>query len=159
MTPLRISGITGVGTLKDILFYSQQLRLQYSQAFKSKTSDCLAYDEGPNNREFFLWIVPLIIVDPYLMLHNPNKLKHETQISIFELRNGLISLVHDTAMMPYVAHAAMKSLLVLHKTQNIELWNPEATINTFWSISSQVLFPISQKLVLHQIDEYTSVLR
>jgi neurofibromin 1 len=62
-------------------------------------------------------------------------------------------------MMPDVAHAAMESLLVLHETRNIELWNPEASINTFWSISSQVLFSISQKLVLHQIYEYTSVLR
>ncbi|CAF4386442.1 unnamed protein product, partial [Rotaria magnacalcarata] len=60
-TPLRISGITGVSTLKDILF-NQQLRSQYSQAFKSKTSDRLAYDEGPNNRELLLWIVRLIIV-------------------------------------------------------------------------------------------------
>jgi neurofibromin 1 len=158
-TPLRISGITGVSTLKDILFNPQQLRSQYSQAFKSKTSDRLAYDEGPNNRELLLWIVRLIIVDPYLMLHNPNKLDHETQMSTFELINGLVSLVHDTSMMPDVAHAAMESLLVLHETRNIELWNPEASINTFWSISSQVLFSISQKLVLHQIYEYTSVLR
>jgi len=93
------------------------------------------------------------------MLHNPNKLDHETQMSTFELINGLVSLVHDTSMMPDVAHAAMESLLVLHETRNIELWNPEASINTFWSISSQVLFSISQKLVLHQIYEYTSVLR
>ncbi|CAF4101191.1 unnamed protein product, partial [Rotaria sp. Silwood2] len=158
-TPLRISGITGVSTLKDILFNPQQLRSQYSQAFKSKTSDRLAYDEGPNNRELLLWIVRLIIVDPYLMLHNPNKLDHETQMSTFELINGLVSLVHDTSMMPDVAHTAMESLLVLHETRHIELWNPEASINTFWSISSQVLFSISQKLVLHQIYEYTSVLR
>jgi neurofibromin 1 len=93
------------------------------------------------------------------MLHNPNKLDHETQMSTFELINGLVSLVHDTSMMPDVAHAAMESLLVLHETRNIELWNPEASINTFWSISSQVLFSISQKLVLRQIYEYTSVLR
>ena len=159
-TPLRISGITGVSsTLKDFLFNPQQLRSQYTQAFKIKTSDRLAYDEGPNNRELLLWIVRLIIVDPYLMLHNPNKLDHETQMSTFELINGLVSLVHDTSMMPDVAHAAMESLLVLHETRNIELWNPEASINTFWSISSQVLFSISQKLVLHQIYEYTSVLR
>ena len=158
-TPLRFTGITSFSTLKDIIFIPQQLRSQYSQAFKSKTSDRLAYDEGPNNRELLLWIVRLIIVDPYLMLHNPNKLDHETQMSTFELINGLVSLVHDTSMMPDVAHAAMESLLVLHETRNIELWNPEAAINTFWSISSQVLFSISQKLVLHQIYEYTSVLR
>ena len=158
-TPLRISNITGVSALKDILFIPQHLRTQYSHAFRSKTSDRLAYDEGPNNRELLLWIVRLIIVDPYLMLHNPNKLDHETQMSTFELINGLVSLVHDTSMIPDVAHAAMESLLVLHETRNIELWNPEAPINTFWSISSQVLFSISQKLVLHQIYQYTSVLQ
>ncbi|CAF1287270.1 unnamed protein product [Adineta steineri] len=157
-TPLRISGITGV-SIRDILFSPSQFGSKYSHAFKSKTSDRLAYDDGPNNRELLLWIVRLIIVDPYLMLHNPNKLDHETQMSTFELINGLVSLVHDTSMMPDVAHAAMESLLVLHETRNIELWNPEASINTFWSISSQVLFSISQKLVLHQIYEYTSVLR
>jgi hypothetical protein len=32
-TPLRISGITGVSTLKDILFNPKQLRSQYSHAF------------------------------------------------------------------------------------------------------------------------------
>ena len=78
------------------------------------------YDEGPNNRQMLLWAVRLIIVDPYLMLHNPNKLDHETQMSTFELINGLVSLVHDTAMMPDVAHAAMESLLVLHETRNID---------------------------------------
>ncbi|CAF1066978.1 unnamed protein product [Adineta ricciae] len=157
-TPLRISSITGVSSLRDILFNPQQFRSQYS-TFRFKASDRVAYDDGPNNRELLLWIVRLIIVDPYLMLHNPNKLDHETQMSTFELINGLVSLVHDTSMMPDVAHAAMESLLVLHETRNIELWNPEASINTFWSISSQVLFSISQKLVLHQIYEYTSVLR
>ena len=155
-TPLRISGITGVTAWKGIIFNPPQLR---KDGFKIKGLDRLAYDEGPNNRELLLWIVRLIIVDPYLMLHNPNKLDHETQMSTFELINGLVSLVHDTSMMPDVAHAAMESLLVLHETRNIELWNPEAAINTFWSISSQVLFSISQKLVLHQIYEYTSVLR
>ncbi|CAF1380764.1 unnamed protein product [Didymodactylos carnosus] len=114
--------------------------------------------DGPNNRELLLWIDRLIIVDPYLMLHNPNKLDHETQMSTFELINGLVSLVYDSSM-PYVAHTTMESLLVLHEKENIELWNPEACINTFWSISSQVLFSISQKLVLHQIYNYPSVLK
>jgi len=81
--------------------------------------------------------VRLIIVDPYLMLHNPNKLDHETQMSIFELFNGLVSLVHDSSMLD-VAQAAMQALLVLHQKENIDKWNPESPINTFWSISSQV---------------------
>lgn len=96
-------------------------------------------EDMPSHKDLLLWIVRLIIVDPYLMLHNPNKLDHETQMSIFELFNGLVSLVHDSSM-PDVAHAAMQALLVLHHRENIEKWNPEAPINTFWSISSQVSF-------------------
>ncbi len=53
-----------------------------------------------------------------------NKLDHETQMSIFELFNGLVSLVHDSSMLD-VAHAAMQALLVLHQKENIEKWNPE----------------------------------
>ncbi|CAF0862260.1 unnamed protein product [Didymodactylos carnosus] len=162
-TPIRISGISGVSTLKDIFFSTQQLRSQYTnfklaKSDRDKDRDRQSETDGPNNRELLLWIVRLIIVDPYLMLHNPNKLDHETQMSTFELINGLVSLVHDSSM-PDVAHTAMESLLVLHEKENIELWNPEACINTFWSISSQVLFSISQKLVLHQIYNYTSVLK
>ena len=116
------------------------------------------FEEGPNYKELLLWIVRLIIVDPYLILHNPNKLDHETQMSIFELFNGLVSLVHDSSMLD-VAHASMQALLVLHRKENIEKWNTESPINTFWSISSQVLFSISQKLVQHQIHNYTDVLK
>ena len=94
-------------------------------------------EDGPNYKELLSWIVRLIIVDPYLVLHNPNKLDHETQMSIFELFNGLVSLVHDSSMLD-VAHSAMQALLVLHQKENIEKWNPESPINTFWSISSQV---------------------
>ena len=79
-------------------------------------------------------------------------------MSIFELFNGLVSLVHDSSMLD-VAHASMQALLVLHQKENIEKWNPESPINTFWSISSQVLFSISQKLVQHQISNYTDVLK
>jgi len=80
-TFLRLAGLTSVSTLlRDILFNPQQLRSQYSQAFKLKTSDRLGYDELPNNRELLLWIVRLIIIDPYLVLHNSNKLDHETQL-------------------------------------------------------------------------------
>lgn len=139
-TPLRVSGKT---------FSEHIVKLR----FKDKP-----FEEGPNYKELLLWIVRLIIVDPYLMLHNPNKLDHETQMSIFELFNGLVSLVHDSSM-PDVAAAAMQALLVLHQKENIEKWNPESPVNIFWSISSQVLFSISQKLVQHQIQNYTDVLK
>jgi len=37
-----------------------------------------------------------------------------------------------------VAQEAMEALLVLHRPEKIEMWNPEAPINTFWDVSSQV---------------------
>jgi neurofibromin 1 len=40
--------------------------------------------------------------------------------------------------MPDVALEAMEALLVLHQPDKIEMWNPEAPINTFWDVSSQV---------------------
>lgn len=61
--------------------------------------------------------------------------------------------------MPDVAQAAMEALLALHSPDKIEVWNPEAPINTFWDISSQVIFSISQKLIQHQIANYTDVLK
>jgi len=75
-----------------------------------------------------------------------------------ELINGLVSLVHQTTM-PDVAQEAMEALLALHAPEKIEVWNPEAPINTFWDVSSQVLFSISQKLIQHQIANYTDVLK
>ena len=58
-----------------------------------------------------------------------------------------------------MAQEAMDALLVLHQPEKIEMWNPEAPINTFWDVSSQVLFSISQKLIQHQIVNYTDILR
>jgi len=36
--------------------------------------------------------------------------------------------------MPDVAQEAMEALLVLHNPDKIEMWNPEAPINTFWDV-------------------------
>lgn len=58
-----------------------------------------------------------------------------------------------------VAQEAMEALLVLHHPDKIKAWNPEATMNTFWDVSSQVLFSISQKLIQHQIVNYTDILK
>ncbi|XP_067682311.1 neurofibromin-like isoform X6 [Haliotis asinina] len=105
-----------------------------------------------------LWIVKLIHADPYLMLHNQGKPGHEIQRSTLELITSLVSLVHQQWMTD-VAQKAMEALLCLHQPENIELWNPEAPINTFWDISSQVLFYISQRLIQHQIVNYTEILK
>ncbi|CDQ94513.1 unnamed protein product [Oncorhynchus mykiss] len=53
----------------------------------------------------------------------------------------------------------LQALLVLHLPETIELWNPEAPIETFWDISSQVLFLICKKLIGHQMVNSTEVLK
>ncbi|XP_071181509.1 neurofibromin-like isoform X6 [Mytilus edulis] len=109
-------------------------------------------------RYLLLWIVRLIHDDPNLMLHNQGKPGHEVQSSTLELMNGLVSLVHQQCM-PDVSSEAMEALLCLHQPENIELWNPESPIHTFWDVSSQVLFSISQKLIQRQLANYTDILK
>ncbi|XP_069683037.1 neurofibromin isoform X4 [Periplaneta americana] len=115
-------------------------------------------EEGPGYKNLLLLMVRLIHADPMLMLNNQGKAGHEIQSSTLELINGLVSLVHQPTM-PDVAQEAMEALLVLHNPEKIEVWNPEAPINTFWDVSSQVLFSISQKLIQHQIMNYTDILK
>lgn len=91
-------------------------------------------------------------------MQNQGKTGHEIQSSTLELINGLVSLVHQPTMSD-VAQEAMEALLILHHPDKIESWNPEAPINTFWDVSSQVLFSISQKLIQHQIMNYTDILK
>ena len=116
-------------------------------------------DEGmQNQKNLLICIVRLIHADPKLMLNNQGRAAHEIQSSTLELMNGLVSLVQQPNM-PDVAMEAMEALLVLHQPDKIEMWNPEAVIHTFWDISSQVLFSMSQKLIQHQIVNYTEVLK
>jgi len=61
--------------------------------------------------------------------------------------------------MPDIAHEAMEALLVLHHPDKVKAWNPEAPLDTFWDVSSQVVFSISQKLIQHQIFNYTTILK
>ncbi|XP_063853822.1 neurofibromin-like isoform X3 [Scylla paramamosain] len=127
----------------------------FTLKFKEKPSDKPS-DESPSYKNLLLWMVRLIHADPMLMLNG--KAGHEIQSSTLELINGLVSLVHN-ASMPDVAAEAMEALLVLHQPEKIEMWNPEAPINTFWDVSSQVLFSISQKLVQHHIANYSEILK
>ncbi|XP_023313063.1 neurofibromin isoform X5 [Anoplophora glabripennis] len=115
-------------------------------------------EEVPGYRNLLLYMVRLVHADPMLMLNNQGKAGHEIQSSTLELINGLVSLVHQPTM-PEVAQEAMEALLVLHHPEKIEMWNPEAPINTFWDVSSQVMFSISQKLIQHQIMNYTDILK
>ncbi|XP_034936145.1 neurofibromin isoform X2 [Chelonus insularis] len=111
-----------------------------------------------SHKNLLLWIVKLIHTDSMLMLYNQGKYGHEIQSSTLELINGLVSLVHQPTM-PDIANEAMEALLVLHYPDKIKAWNPESPIKTFWLISSQVLFSISQKLIQHQIVNCTDILK
>ncbi|CAD5126032.1 DgyrCDS14209 [Dimorphilus gyrociliatus] len=136
-----------------ILPFSQTMKDKVGFKFKEKNpDDALSY------RYLLLWMVRLINSDPLLMLHNPGKAGHEVQTSTLELINGLVSLVHQQNM-PDVAQEAMDALLCLHEPEIIEIWNPETPIHSFWEISSRVLFSISQKLIQHQIVNYTEILK
>ncbi|KAK9889237.1 hypothetical protein WA026_004512 [Henosepilachna vigintioctopunctata] len=137
------------------------LRMIQSLTLKGKDSQGKFKDraeEVPGYRNLLLYMVRLIHADPMLMLNNQGKLGHEIQSSTLELINGLVSLVHQPSMQD-VAQEAMEALLVLHHPEKIQSWNPEAPINTFWDVSSQVLFSISQKLIQHLIMNYTDILR
>lgn len=110
-----------------------------------------------SHRNLLLWIVRLIHTDPMLMLHNQDK-GRDFQSSTLELINGLVTLVHQPTM-PDIANESMEALLVLHHPDKIKSWNPEAPIKTFWDVSSQVLFSISEKLIQHSIVNYTDILK
>ena len=122
--------------------------------FKGKTSS----EEAGFQKNLLLCMVRLIHADPTLLLNSQGKAGHEIQSSTLELINGLVSLVHQPGM-PDVAQEAMDALSKLHEPEKIELWNPETPINTFWDVSSQVLFSMSQKLIQHQILNYTDILK
>ena len=115
-------------------------------------------EEGNLQKTLLLCIVRLINADPMLMLNHQGKAGHEIQSATLELINGLVSLVHEPTT-PDVASEAMGALLTLHHPDKIEMWNPESPITTFWDVSSQVLFSMSQKLSQHQFSNYTEILK
>ncbi|XP_026322570.1 neurofibromin [Hyposmocoma kahamanoa] len=115
-------------------------------------------EEMPAYRNLLLAMVKLIHEDPMLMLSNPGRSGVEIQSSTTELINGLVSLIHQTGM-GEISQEAMDALLALHRPDRVHMWNPEAPLNTFWDISSQVLYNISQKLIQRQICNYREVLR
>ncbi|XP_047513398.1 neurofibromin isoform X4 [Pieris napi] len=115
-------------------------------------------EEIPMYKTLLLYLVKLIHADPMLMLSNPGRSGVEIQSATTELINGLVSLVHHTDM-GEISQEAMDALLSLHKPDMVTMWNPEAPLNTFWDISSQVVYSISQKLIQRQISNYREVLR
>ncbi|XP_071848474.1 neurofibromin-like isoform X2 [Apostichopus japonicus] len=109
-----------------------------------------------------LWLVKLVHADPKLMLYvNPDRQGHEIQQSTLQVVQGLMQLMCQDGANVHadVAMLASEALLTLHKPENVELWNREAPIATFWDISSQILFSVGQKLLLQQIANTTDILK
>ncbi|XP_050358345.1 neurofibromin isoform X1 [Nymphalis io] len=131
---------------------SLSLKSKEVQSKFNKSEEMSAY------RNLLLLLVKLVHADPMLMLSNPGRTGIEIQSSTTELINGLVSLVHHTGM-EEISQEAMDALLALHRPDRVHMWNPEAPLNTFWDISSQVLYNISQKLIQRQIGNYREVLR
>ncbi|XP_012529974.1 neurofibromin [Monomorium pharaonis] len=152
--------------------YGTELRNMFTDTLNKVTQNCMwntplrmihnfalkPKEEMINSKNLLLVMVRLIHVDPMLMLHSYGTAGHEIQRSTLELINGLVSLVHQPTM-PDIAHEAMEALLVLHHPDKVKAWNPEAPLDTFWDASSQVVFSISQKLIQHQIINYTTILK
>ncbi|XP_077167981.1 neurofibromin isoform X2 [Paroedura picta] len=139
------------------------IRMATSLTFKEKMTS-LKFKEKPtdvetrNYKVLLLSMVKLIHADPKLLLCNPRKQGPETQGSTAELITGLMQLVPQSSM-PEIAQEAMEALLVLHQLDSIDLWNPDAPIETFWEISSQMLFCICKRLTTNQILSSTEILK
>ncbi|XP_039612599.1 neurofibromin isoform X2 [Polypterus senegalus] len=136
----------------------QPLRMTPSLTFKARFKEKNTDLDTRSYKCLLLAIVKLIHADPKLLLHNPGKQGHEIQSSTAELIIGLVHLV-PWPNMPEISQEAMEALLVLHQPENIELWNPDAPIETFWDISSQVLFFICKKLMGHHQLNSTEILK
>ncbi|KAM9732913.1 neurofibromin isoform 6-T6 [Menidia menidia] len=140
------------------------LRMTPSLTFIGKKTTSLKFKERATDLDtrsykcLLLALVKLIHADPKLMLHNPVKQAPEMQSSTAELIIGLVQLVPLNTT-TQLSQEAMEALLVLHQPETIELWNPDAPIETFWDISSQVLFLICRKLINQQIANGTEVLK
>uniref|UniRef100_H3BYU9 Neurofibromin n=1 Tax=Tetraodon nigroviridis TaxID=99883 RepID=H3BYU9_TETNG len=140
------------------------LRTTSSLTFKGKVTNSLKFKEKTTELDtrsykcLLLALVKLIHADPKLMLHNPVKQAPEMQSSTAELITGLVQLVPLTNS-TQLSQEAMEALLVLHQPETIELWNPDLPIETFWDISSQVLFLICRRLTSQQMVNGTDVLK
>ena len=148
-------GYTNHTPLKMMQSLSLKEKMNINLKFKEKTDDLNNY------KNLLLFFVQLTQSVPKLMLNSGEmKDENEVQSTTMEIINGLVSLVIQTNMKD-VSEEAMQALLILHQADNIELWNPysQSPINTFWSISSQVLFTISQKLIKHQLPNYSQILQ
>jgi len=138
------------------------LKMMPSLSLKDKMSNLKfkeKFDDLNNYKNLLLFFVQLIQSVPKLMLNSEVKDENDCQNTTMEIINGLVSLVIQTNMKE-ISEEAMSALLILHEADNIEqIWNPQSPINTFWNISSQILYTISSKLVKHQLSNYGQILK
>uniref|UniRef100_A0A674CR58 Neurofibromin 1 n=1 Tax=Salmo trutta TaxID=8032 RepID=A0A674CR58_SALTR len=106
-------------------------RMTPSLSFKEKMTTSLKFKERATDVDTRSYKCLLLVL--VKLIHNPGKQAQETQSSTAELIAGLVQLV-PLANTAQLSQEAMEALLVLHLPETIELWNPEAPIETFWDI-------------------------
>ncbi|XP_065324888.1 neurofibromin-like [Gordionus sp. m RMFG-2023] len=149
-----------------------------STSFKEKVTTLKFKDkseENPNYKQLLLCAIKLFNMKPILFLNHRSAQDHH-KFSVAELINALASLVHLASTMPEVAQEAMNALLHLHSPDIVPYWCfapnkgnigllSQNTLNfcqhmlNFWSISSQVILSVCQKLIQRHIPNYCNVLR
>uniref|UniRef100_A0A8C7K103 Neurofibromin n=1 Tax=Oncorhynchus kisutch TaxID=8019 RepID=A0A8C7K103_ONCKI len=108
-------------------------KMTTSLKFKEKTTDLDTRSYKFNHPPFHLCVCGSISSPPLRSPIHACLTLCETQSSTAELIAGLVQLVPlvNTAQL---SQEAMEALLVLHLPETIELWNPQAPIETFWDI-------------------------
>jgi neurofibromin 1 len=101
------------------------------------------------------WIIKLYQADPGLAFHYKDG---DVSSESHQLMTGMVSLVQHHAP-PHLPLNASQVLLKLHEPQNIELWDPTSVMGTFWDISGQVTYYITQKLFSRKATEPLQLLK
>ncbi|CAB1316220.1 unnamed protein product, partial [Coregonus sp. 'balchen'] len=123
--------------------YSGELRIMFSETLGHVMRGCSTH-------------APLRMTPSLTFKEKMTSLKFKEKTTDLDTRSLLLALVKLIHADPKLM---LHALLVLHQPETIELWNPDAPIETFWDISSQVLFFICKKLVGHQMINSTEILK
>ncbi|XP_047141766.1 neurofibromin isoform X1 [Hydra vulgaris] len=121
-----------------------------------KKDDLIAPSE--NDVELLLWLVKLFHISPQIALSNPEKCAAEIQASSMQIMNGLV-IIMMFAKTSNLVEQVSETLLSLHSPENIELWNPEAPMATFWEISSQIVYNVADRLLTEKVPNQLSAMR
>uniref|UniRef100_A0A7M5VE60 Ras-GAP domain-containing protein n=3 Tax=Clytia hemisphaerica TaxID=252671 RepID=A0A7M5VE60_9CNID len=110
---------------------------------RKKEDSSINYEK---DTELLLWLMRLFHADPQLALINYDKNAAAKQASSMQLMNGLVIIMMFDNLQD-VSTQVSETMLRLHAPQNIELWNPEAPMATFWEISSHIVFNVADRLL------------